>query len=1109
MVDTRDSNSDRLLDALIAGLNKEGFGRVCSRSSARDEALRAIAHWDGWIGRAIVFGIALCFATFTGTRLGQGVWAALATVVLTAVLVPLLSDVGRRLESIDPRLGTVYALAVLAAILGTLAYQIVDLGPRSALLTHALPVAAAAAVWLLGMNVRRVRDLRPLRISSLIDLVAATPLLVAIALLIAVVPLFSEDLWSVAAAMEVAGVVELGCVTVLPMTVIVLWYLLVTKLDQVVTQVSQSLRLDDGQSEKLEETIEELLAVAQTEGYDRAHRRARRQRLRDRLLRRKRESPGPARPELDEERILRGSFGSPAFNFYVRYVQSRLKWILRAQIGGRVMLLIVGTALGFTAYIYAIAWIVVPAETASTWAKRATAATWETGLGFAVPYGPHLSVAVVMAVIATAILLALVVTTSEMDTKFVALSTDSPIKRCVSLTVPVAKLWSDVDSPPQKMEGPSGTHAASSFIRTDGRVSPHRTLQRFEWTTTEQLNATIDTMGTSCDTFLAVYAKSSSGVRLIKWHDHPQGRSRISYDTTAGCDYVIVLDAFSPNGDLTPASVRLNWMTNNRFEAAQVIERQSGTARGNNVFASRQEDEPDHAGRPGGASVWYRWTAPLSGEVMIDTAGSTFDTLLAVYTGTELAALAEVAANDEGRALGLQCRVRFHATADTDYLIAVDGLRGARGEIRLNWGPPANDDFDDAEWITGRMDTARGNSTAATKQVKEPDHAGAHGGASVWYAWIAPGTGEVTIDTVGSTFDTLLAVYTGTSVAHLRAVAANDDAPGMYPQSRVTFSATAATEYRIAVDGYGGQTGEVVLNWQLVLAPPNDAFDAAQELQGASGTARGHNLAATRQEHEPEHAGKLGGASVWYRWIAPASTRVTIDTAGSTFTTLLAVYTGTSVQSLEEIAAHHDAAHVRGYSRVDFDSIAGTEYRIAVDGYHDARGEIMLNWGPPDNDDFDRAQTIEDESGTTSGNNTAATGERGEPKHAGNPGGASVWYRWVAPASGEATFDTAGSQLDTLLAVYTGQRVNDLTAIAANDDAPDLVLQSRVRFAVRAGEEYRIAVDGYHGRSGAIVLNWRLAADPPAATLGAAEEPADPAGAAGRRRGGRPDQREA
>ena len=112
-------------------------------------------------------------------------------------------------------------------------------------------------------------------------------------------------------------------------------------------------------------------------------------------------------------------------------------------------------------------------------------------------------------------------------------------------------------------------------------------------------------------------------------------------------------------------------------------------------------------------------------------------------------------------------------------------------------------------------------------------------------------------------------------------------------------------------------------------------------------------------------------------------------------------------------------------------------------------------------------------SGTVSGTNKAATKEAGEPNHGGNSGGRSVWYRWTAPATGTATFDTCGSGYDTLLAAYTGTTVNALALVAGNDDSCGL--QSQVSFAATSGVTYRIAVDGYAAETGTVTLGWSLA----------------------------------
>src|SRR5262245_26908427 len=131
---------------------------------------------------------------------------------------------------------------------------------------------------------------------------------------------------------------------------------------------------------------------------------------------------------------------------------------------------------------------------------------------------------------------------------------------------------------------------------------------------------------------------------------------------------------------------------------------------------------------------------------------------------------------------------------------------------------PANDNFANAWTLTGTAITTNGNSGQtqagipnATKEAGEPNHAGLPGGRSVWFNWTAPTNGQSRIDTIGSGFNTLLGVYTGTAVNALTLVAANDNISegfGGNNASRVEFSAVAGTTYRIAIDGRSGFNGQ-------------------------------------------------------------------------------------------------------------------------------------------------------------------------------------------------------------------------------------------------------------------------------------------------------------
>lgn len=124
---------------------------------------------------------------------------------------------------------------------------------------------------------------------------------------------------------------------------------------------------------------------------------------------------------------------------------------------------------------------------------------------------------------------------------------------------------------------------------------------------------------------------------------------------------------------------------------------------------------------------------------------------------------------------------------------------------------PANDDFSGRMALTGRTASVRTYNAAASLQPNEPDHAGVPGGTSLWWAWTAPASGRVAISTRGSTFDTLLGVYSGSHLAKLQVVTANDDDDFGDRTSRVTFHVRKGTTYQIAVDGYRGASGTIKL----------------------------------------------------------------------------------------------------------------------------------------------------------------------------------------------------------------------------------------------------------------------------------------------------------
>lgn len=263
--------------------------------------------------------------------------------------------------------------------------------------------------------------------------------------------------------------------------------------------------------------------------------------------------------------------------------------------------------------------------------------------------------------------------------------------------------------------------------------------------------------------------------------------------------------------------------------------------------------------------------------------------------------------------------------------------------------PPANDNFAAAQTITGTNATVSGTNVEATKQAGEPFHAGDLGGASVWYVWTAPNSGDYKLDTCGNAPDTLLAVYKGSAVNALTEVASNDEGLHCYTSSELAFHAVSGTTYHFAVDGYSNDgdvpssTGTFALHLQQATAPANDNFANAQVIPSqTTNYIDGSNVAATKQTGEPNHGGFPGGASVWYSWVAPVTGTMRMDACDSDFFPLFAVYTGNAVNSLTPVAGS-------GTCGAQFNAVQGTTYRIAVDGStnngHSRRGSATSSSG--------------------------------------------------------------------------------------------------------------------------------------------------------------------
>lgn len=261
--------------------------------------------------------------------------------------------------------------------------------------------------------------------------------------------------------------------------------------------------------------------------------------------------------------------------------------------------------------------------------------------------------------------------------------------------------------------------------------------------------------------------------------------------------------------------------------------------------------------------------------------------------------------------------------------------------------------------------------------------------------------------------------------------------------------------------------------------PLNDHFDSASEVTTSPFIVSGFNVNASLESNEGPHDTEASGKSLWWKWTPDADGFTEISSGGSDFKTVLVVYTGDSLESIQLVAKDRDLSPSNNGAQVGFEATAGVVYRIAIDGLQGESGNVSLSLGQSViNDDFANALDIAGINFRTMSENIAASRENGEPDHVKNGfGSKSIWWNWQAPLNGNVTISTSASNsFDTLLAVYTGDSLEDLRLVSSNDDDERTgVWTSVLTFYAQKDIEYKIAVDGWNGGFGEIALTVAMA----------------------------------
>jgi hypothetical protein len=170
---------------------------------------------------------------------------------------------------------------------------------------------------------------------------------------------------------------------------------------------------------------------------------------------------------------------------------------------------------------------------------------------------------------------------------------------------------------------------------------------------------------------------------------------------------------------------------------------------------------------------------------------------------------------------------------------------------------------------------------------------------NLWYSFTGSGSAQtVTLDLCGSSYDSSVLVYTGTS-GNLTLVAANDDACGtLGTRSQVSFESNGTTTYYITVAGYNANVGAFTMNVTCAAVTPpavaNQDCATALNVQVDGLDNNSDNSFGTVSSTQPSC--DLFGSiqDVWFSFQAPASGNVTCLVTPTTMTSLnFNLYSGT------------------------------------------------------------------------------------------------------------------------------------------------------------------------------------------------------------------------
>jgi hypothetical protein len=464
-----------------------------------------------------------------------------------------------------------------------------------------------------------------------------------------------------------------------------------------------------------------------------------------------------------------------------------------------------------------------------------------------------------------------------------------------------------------------------------------------------------------------------------------------------------------------------------------------------------------------GSERSYSWTAPASGRYRFETVGTVSDVALALADGCDGP---ELACNEDLGSWTKDAQINRVLEAGQTVTVFVDALFP---EVETDYGLHIRAIDCPQQQLAGPLPiSVTGSTLGASNEMGSEAVCGGGQAGEHAYLFTARTAGTYVFDTLGSSFDTSLWVYTGECGTEVLGCNNDFDAQ-VSTDSWVAVELGAGQTVTVAVDGWFGAAGDYQLNIDKAGASsrecPDEVLPSMAPLQLAGSTVDAGN----------NFFGDCGGQLARdrsYRYTAPVDGIYSFSTVGSSFDTVVSVRDACE-STLE--TCNDDIDWFTDDARVVVELLAGESRVVVVDGKGPMPGEFALS--------VELVTCVDELAPATTTWSTAGATLGGVDRLGSTCGGdeAPDWIvEWIAPVSGVYVLSTFGSDYNSVL--HARAQGCGGPVMSCNDNAfgvsGSIDLGSKIEVMAGAGEALLIAVDGDGSDAGQFELALEPACDP-------------------------------